>query len=98
MKTDGVNDRDHNGMTPLHHAAANLAFETAQRLKADPNIDVTIADNFGRLAAFVAEDIFGRHSFTDRMRGIIFPPSPEDLALDDTDEDTPGFDEPTPKP
>lgn len=96
MKTQGINDRDHNGMTPLHHAAGNMAYKTAQRLRDEPSIDVTIVDNFGRLAADVAEDIWGKHPFTDKMRNIIWPSAPEDLALDDLEEDDPGLDEPAP--
>lgn len=49
-----VNERDESGLTPLHYAASTLAIHAIDRLLNHPDIDATIADDFGRTAATVA--------------------------------------------
>ncbi len=49
-----VNEQDVIGMTPLHYAASTLSNQTIDTLLAHPDIDATIADQYGRSAATVA--------------------------------------------
>lgn len=49
-----VNEQDAIGMTALHYAASTLSNQTIDRLLAHPEIDATIADDFGRSAATVS--------------------------------------------
>jgi hypothetical protein len=49
-----VNVQDENGMTPLHYAASTLSARAIDRLLAQPGIDATLADRFGRSAVTVA--------------------------------------------
>lgn len=84
LKDGGVNVRDHIGMTPLHHAALNLAFDAVTRLLEEPDIDRNAEDKFGRKPANIAGHVIGfDHDPVKRMRELIWPPSPEDLELDD---------------
>lgn len=57
-----VNARDESGMTPLHYAASTQAYSAIQRLLAHPNIDATIADQFGRSAATVAYECWAEYA------------------------------------
>lgn len=58
-----VNSVDADLMTPLHYAAANLAFRAADRLLLELNskspLDPTLADRFGRSASSVALEVWG---------------------------------------
>ncbi|MES9972515.1 MAG: ankyrin repeat domain-containing protein [Candidatus Thiodiazotropha sp.] len=60
-----VNERDESGMTPLHYAASTLSNRTIDRLLAHPDIDATLADDFGRSAATVAFECWG--ALSDRV-------------------------------
>jgi ankyrin repeat protein len=54
-----INGRDHDGMTALHHAAAELAVGAVEFLLRQNSIDPTIVDNHGRTAAQLACDRWG---------------------------------------
>lgn len=54
-----VNERDPIGMTPLHYAASTLSNQAIDRLLAHPDIDASLADDFGRSAATVAYECWG---------------------------------------
>ena len=50
LKENDPNLQDHNGLTLLHYAAANLAFGTVDLLLSQEKIDPTLPDRFGRTA------------------------------------------------
>jgi len=82
----GVNAKDSDDMTPLHHASGGLAFKTAKVLLAQPDVDTTCEDTFGREAAIMAEEILGMGDpRADEMRNLIWSSPDEDLELDSDD-------------
>ena len=60
-KRVSVNVIDEDGMTPLHYAAASLAFEAVAYLLSVEGIDPTITDRYGRTAATVAHESWGEY-------------------------------------
>lgn len=66
-----VNEQDASGMTPLHYAASTLSNQTLERLLAHPDLDATIADDFGRSAATVAFECWG--PLSDRIVDKLTP-------------------------
>lgn len=55
----GVNARDADLMTPLHHAAANASMRAIDRLLAEPGVDATLVDRFDRTASLTALEVLG---------------------------------------
>ena len=70
-----VNERDAIGMTPLHYAASTRALRAINRLLEHPNIDATLADQFGRSAATVAFQCWAELSddIVDRLNPVCYP-------------------------
>lgn len=70
-----VNEQDATGMTPLHYAASTLSNLAVERLLAHPDIDASIADDFGRSAATVAFECWGAlsDSMVDRLLPHCYP-------------------------
>ena len=70
-----VNQQDETGMTPLHYAASTLSNLTINRLLEHPDIDATLADNFGRSAATIAYECWGLLSdrIVDRLNAYCYP-------------------------
>lgn len=94
----GVNAKDENDMTPLHYAAGNLSFNTAERLLEEPDVDRECRDKFGRDVAMMGYEVAGfGHKKAREMYELIHPAPQEDLDLDDFDDDqennqnNPGF-------
>ena len=58
-------------MTPLHYAASTLSNHTIDALLAHPQIDATLADDFGRSAASVAYDCW--NVLSDRIVNKLNP-------------------------
>lgn len=70
-----VNARDASGMTPLHYAASTLSAQAIERLLAHPNIDPSIADDFGRSAATLAFECWGElaDNILDKLNPHCYP-------------------------
>jgi ankyrin repeat protein len=70
-----VNERDAIGMTPLHYAASTRANRAIDLLLARPDIDATIADQFGRSAATVAFECWAELSddIVDKLNPVCYP-------------------------
>ncbi len=70
-----VNEQDESGLTPLHYAASTLSTRTRDRLLAHPDIDASIADDFGRTAATVAYECWGdlAETYIDQLNPFCYP-------------------------
>lgn len=78
-----VNSVDKDLMTPLHYAAAALAFNAADRLllelTSDNPLDPTLIDRFGRTASATALEVCGvlGVGMARKLRPFCYPPSEE---------------------
>jgi ankyrin repeat protein len=70
-----VNERDSIGMTPLHYAASTRANRAIDRLLEHPDLDATLADQFGRSAATVAFECWAELSddIVDKLNRVCYP-------------------------
>jgi|GEM_PF-1269333 len=66
-----VNEQDTSGLTALHYAASTLANRAIDTLLDHPDIDATIADDFGRSAVTVAYECWG--DLSDNIVGKLNP-------------------------
>lgn len=72
-----VNILNKKGMTPLHYAAGNLSSDAVNRLLAEPGIDPTIEDIYGRTASSIPLEVWGDNPeavmFSDSLRPYCYP-------------------------
>lgn len=75
MQFYSVNEQDAIGMTPLHYAASTLSNQAIDKLLAHPDIDATLADDFGRSAATVAFECWGElaDKIVDKLNPHCYP-------------------------
>ena len=86
MKHWDINAQDENGMTALHHAAADLQIQVVDRLlKELPNgLNPFIKDRFGREASWMPIEVHGGEAgafLANRIADAIYPKSKEDIEL-----------------
>ncbi len=70
-----VNEPDAIGMRPLHYAASTLSARTRDKLLNHPDIDPTLADDFGRSASTVAIECWGAlaDNFVNKLNPYCYP-------------------------